>query len=486
MPCGRARCAPALPAAKSNLAPFRRTGCNIDSPAQCELDMSLNPRFPFRTVDGIPDGDYRIRVSFKGIDTAVYPLRVHDGIPVLIFPFKRWGQPSFAPLAIDPRPIVRDESGAADFAIRDQHPNPFLSFRSNERVLANLDALRVVRSGRAFGFLLNGEPILKIDGELAWRNFPNFLVDHLCFKLGQQWLMREQRTPHGHPLAKLIQVFYRRLDRAISDSRNSRCLPCWNGVTLWVVDLAYHFFWIAQNAKLEPAFLQRLRNKNLFWGALHECFVAASFLRAGFTLSFEDESDRQRKHPEFIATSRKTGEAVSVEAKAVFRSQLAELRFSDWNIRKTRIKRLLNDAITKAGPLPHIVVIELSLPPVVSDADKIAHDNRLWRFVTEFHRGHSTTNPDRWNAVYFINRPILFTDGTDVPAVVSTMSAWTAFPFHPHPSLLVSASINEAFNSVHHILDEIKQITNILHSHPPNSASGRAVIGAVEKQEILD
>jgi hypothetical protein len=45
-------------------------------------------------------------------------------------------------------------------------------------------------------------------------------------------------------------------------------------------------------------------------------FVAASLLRAGFDIAFEDESDSRTSHCEFTATSKRTGRSFSVEAKS--------------------------------------------------------------------------------------------------------------------------------------------------------------------------
>jgi hypothetical protein len=62
--------------------------------------------------------------------------------------------------------------------------------------------------------------------------------------------------------------------------------------------------------------IHRLKDLNQFSGAYYETYVAASFIKAGFDLEFENEADSTTSHCEFTATSRLTGKRYSVEAKA--------------------------------------------------------------------------------------------------------------------------------------------------------------------------
>jgi hypothetical protein len=48
----------------------------------------------------------------------------------------------------------------------------------------------------------------------------------------------------------------------------------------------------------------------------YELLVAAAFVRAGFDVAPEDESDSSRSQPEFVATHCETKFTIAVEAKA--------------------------------------------------------------------------------------------------------------------------------------------------------------------------
>jgi hypothetical protein len=58
-----------------------------------------------------------------------------------------------------------------------------------------------------------------------------------------------------------------------------------------------------------------LKDINQFQGARYEIYVTASFVRAGFEVELENETERTTSHCEFTATHR-TGAKYSVEAKS--------------------------------------------------------------------------------------------------------------------------------------------------------------------------
>ena len=81
--------------------------------------------------------------------------------------------------------------------------------------------------------------------------------------------------------------------------------------------LAYNLYLIAHNSKhVQTRLLSRLKNKGNFQGAFFETQVAAWFVKAGFELDFEDESDVSVSHCEFNATYLPTGKKFSIEAKS--------------------------------------------------------------------------------------------------------------------------------------------------------------------------
>lgn len=77
--------------------------------------------------------------------------------------------------------------------------------------------------------------------------------------------------------------------------------------------------------------------------------MAATLIRAGFAIEFEDEDDGSRSHCEFTVTSLRTQKKFSVEAK-----HRAGSRF--------RLGRQLNRALAKYASHTRIVFIDINVP----------------------------------------------------------------------------------------------------------------------------
>lgn len=87
------------------------------------------------------------------------------------------------------------------------------------------------------------------------------------------------------------------------------------GVVGCYIGLAYSLYLLNHNVELQTRLLKRLKDPSNFQGAYYELIVANTLLRAGFQLALEDEDDRDSKHCEFSAVSKRTGKKYRVEAK---------------------------------------------------------------------------------------------------------------------------------------------------------------------------
>ncbi len=111
--------------------------------------------------------------------------------------------------------------------------------------------------------------------------------------------------------------------------------------------------------------MNRLKDPGQFQGVRYEIFVTASFVKAGFDIEFEDESDKTKSHCEFVATFKALGKKYSVEAKSRHRPGLLGQqgpRRSDDKIR-LRIGNLLRSALKKEADHTRIVFIDINMPP---------------------------------------------------------------------------------------------------------------------------
>jgi hypothetical protein len=121
------------------------------------------------------------------------------------------------------------------------------------------------------------------------------------------------------------------------------------GATRAYLQLAYDLYALDHNAEIQDVLLNRIRSHDQFSGALYEVQVAATLIRAGFSLAFEDETDRSSSHCEFTATHNRTERSFSVEAKKREGT-------------RPRIVRLFHDALSKRANHDRVIFIDFNMP----------------------------------------------------------------------------------------------------------------------------
>ena len=139
-----------------------------------------------------------------------------------------------------------------------------------------------------------------------------------------------------------------------------------------LLGLSYNLYLTAHNIALQETLVERLKHRKTFWGALYETYVAASFIRAGFDIEFENEADSTSTHCEFIATHRQSRKRFSVEAKARdAESQAKRMEgFATSQRPNFGLGGKLYSALRKRADHSRIVFIELSLPLSITPENK--------------------------------------------------------------------------------------------------------------------
>jgi len=145
----------------------------------------------------------------------------------------------------------------------------------------------------------------------GWKTFEDFLNDYVRMAFGVDWGNAELKKPleDRHPFLKWYQKVCDFQKANFAGSGQISMAPA-NGAMAAYLRLAYDLYALDHNADLQEKLLARLRNNDKFWGARYEVNVAAIFVRAGFTIEFEDESDRSTSHCEFTATHKRTGRKI--------------------------------------------------------------------------------------------------------------------------------------------------------------------------------
>jgi hypothetical protein len=167
----------------------------------------------------------------------------------------------------------------------------------------SIDGMRLVNAGPR---------VLQIPR--AW-SFHEFLVDYGQMRLGRDWIAGNLRqSTDRHPVVEHL-VRGQQGIRATGEGDGPLWKATMNAHLYAFLSFSYDLFTLEDNASVQEVLLQRIRNADNYSGARYELFAAASLLRAGFRIAFENESDNTTTHCEFCATHQTTGRCFSVEAK---------------------------------------------------------------------------------------------------------------------------------------------------------------------------
>jgi hypothetical protein len=222
--------------------------------------------------------------------------------------------------------------------------------------------------------LSSGHQVVAVKNRLfyssKWKTFHDFLIDYLKDAVGTEWGNTELKKPldERHP----ILIWHHKLceQQRISITEPGQVVGAqMTGAVSAYLNLAYDLYALEHNAELRAKLIARLHNNEHFAGARYEVQVAAMLVRAGFTLEFEDEDNRNTTHCEFTATNTRTGKKFSVEAK---RAQSG------------RITRQLVRALNKAANHTRIVFIDLNAPDESVDNQPPAFVKRAFDLLRRF------------------------------------------------------------------------------------------------------
>ena len=200
-----------------------------------------------------------------------------------------------------------------------------------------------------------------------WKTFPDFLTDYMKGKFGVDWLKAEVAKPllDQHPLMQWAHD-YGEYQKAMIKTPGEVTSAELTGVVACFLGTAYALYLLDHNVELQERLLNRLKDVGNFQGAYYELFVASTLIRAGFTLTLEDETDMTKKHCEFAAVSQKTGKKYWVEAKMRSVTGMLGRTAADGGPDAKSFARMiphLNAALAKPATDERLIFIDLNTPP---------------------------------------------------------------------------------------------------------------------------
>ncbi|MCK1573909.1 hypothetical protein IVB09_20360 [Bradyrhizobium sp. 174] len=203
-----------------------------------------------------------------------------------------------------------------------------------------------------------------------WQTFTDFLLHYLAERMGRSWIANEMRRgADGHLIGQWASAMRNAEPVPPPGTVSSRKIN--NGFRS-ILSLAYNLYLIEHHYEQydKPLFdriVARLLRPEGFLATVAETNAAASFLKAGFMLEYEDDLQAGH-HAEFVATYLMTGRRFSVEVKT---------RSAPWRPETTlkeqiKLKNKLSQALKKDLPWSRVVFIDLNIPSlIVGQGDEV-------------------------------------------------------------------------------------------------------------------
>ena len=223
----------------------------------------------------------------------------------------------------------------------------------------------------------------------TWKSFPDFLSDYIKKKLDPAWGNAEiaKPLPERHPLLQWYDSLCRYQQKTITTAGEVVSADV-TGVVACYVGTAYALYLLDHNVELQARLINRLKDPGNFQGAYYELIVASALIRAGFTLTLEDETDASSKHCEFAAVSPRSGKRYWVEAKMRSVTGLLGRTSADGGPEGRPLSRLiphLNNALSKPANDERLIFIDVNTP-FVMDADAEGKPDWLGPAITRLER----------------------------------------------------------------------------------------------------
>lgn len=244
-----------------------------------------------------------------------------------------------------------------------------------------------------------------------WRFFTDFLFEYGLTRFGQEWFEAQKSTAptEQHPLFLLrkqaFEFMYKQTPRpdGTFNARPSGSMAACN-------NFYYDLYTVDDNSLLDDDLLERLKHRDQFQGALHELFAEATCLRGGFTVVRENERDPKRRHVEFMAVHKATGQHVLVEAKSRHRAGVMGQPGAMHPAPDIRFQRLIHDAIAKDPKNPLAIFVDTNLPPVRAQRfyeprshDPVVPSLAMAALMDRIKRDYGGVDP--YNLIVFSNHP---------------------------------------------------------------------------------
>lgn len=297
------------------------------------------------------------------------------------------------------------------------------------------------------------------------QTFHDFLLDYVGVVMGKEWFAKQMVLATPHPAAGWANA----LNSERRQPHQSPRMAC-NG-TRSLLALAYNLYLVEHHYKqyklpLLDRLLSRLRRSDDFFPTLSETYAAASFLKAGFDLEYENDRDAG-EHAEFTATFPVTGRKFSVEVK----TRAGPDRIADGTALRLKVTKKLERALAKNLPHERVVWIDVNIP----DASPIDGSGWIGEVIHEIDQAEATLQLDGKPAppayLFVTNQPYHYNAASILGAPVILALGFKVNDFQSRKPVSFRDVVmsRRSHPEMHELLQSIKT-----HTEPPVTFDGQA------------
>jgi len=221
--------------------------------------------------------------------------------------------------------------------------------------------------------MVQGDTRFRIVWNTVWhypqhQTFHQFLDALVVGTLGREWFEKQLLLPlkNQNAIVKWRTAMVELLRRSGDADDGVSTGHTLTGPVKAYQCFGYDLYWLQLVHRLPESLIGRLNDFGAFQGARYEVLIAAVFARAGFEIEWIDDTKAAGKHPEFIATHRRTGKKVGVETKS--RQRPGAMNYIGTFSRETHLKGDVFDLYDKAvqqapeGAIPFLIFIDPNVP----------------------------------------------------------------------------------------------------------------------------
>jgi hypothetical protein len=296
----------------------------------------------------------------------------------------------------------------------------------------------------------------------SWKTFHDFLGNYIAGVLGTDWGNAELKKPFvdRHPVIQWYHYLCDFQRRAIKEPGKVYSAIA-TGPVMAYTALAYDLYTLQHHALLQQKLVRRLKIKDQFQGARYEVYVAAAFVRAGFHVTLEDESDLENSHCEFVARHERTALKYAVEAKSRHRpgilGQPGDLQSLDKI--ETDVYRLLQKALLKKAEHDRVIFIDVNVPPQRGAVFETASFKTIADQIKRLEDSQSMEKPWPQAFVFFTNHPYHYVGGADPKPPSSIIFTAINMADFKQPDI----NIMEKYPAIDAVLNSVLNQTEIPH-----------------------